>query len=376
MSKAKGFGLGLIGCGSFGRFCLDAFGRLDPAIVRPIAAAHVTSRPAAKADSDLPVPVLDSPGKLLARGDVDVVHIATPPASHLRLALMALKAGKHVLCEKPLALTVQQADEMIAAAAKAGLLLAVSFVMRYNPVAEATKAVIDSGVLGRVLSGRLTNCASEAGLGPKHWFWDKSISGGIFIEHGVHFFDLYRYWLGSGGVISAHAERRQETGQEDRVTCTVRHDGGALVSHYHGFDQSPLISRTDHRLACEMGDVRVTGWIPLTLEVDAAVDDLGAAKLAECCSTCDIELLAAYKPEEMRTMGRGQRRLVTKRIRLRYKPRDDKQAAYADDIRSLLKDQLAFIRDRKHVRRVIETDGREALVLAEAAAQMAERSAS
>ena len=151
----------------------------------------------------------------------------------------------------------------------------------------------------------------------------------------------------------------------------VRHDGGVVASHYHGFDQVGPMDRTDHRLVCEMGDIRVTGWIPLSLSVDAVVDDAGAALLADCAPGCTITVLEHFDGERAETTGRGKERRITRRLALDFTPQPDKQAVYADSVRRLLADQIAFIRDAGHPRRVTEQNGRDSLALAEAAATLA-----
>ncbi len=362
-------GLGLVGCGAFGRFCLEAYAALGE--VRIAAVADVAKGAADALAAAFSVPAHYAPEGLIARDDVQIVHVATPPGTHRELVLAAAGAGKHCLCEKPLALTVAQADEMLAAAKSAGVIAPVDFVLRHNEVTEAVKDIIDSGVLGKVLSARLTNCASDGSLPPGHWFWNREMSGGIFIEHGVHFFDLYRYWLGAGEVLDAHAEAREGTGQQDRVTCTVRHAGGAVASHYHGFDQPTMLDRTDHRLVCELGDIRVEGWIPLTVAVDGVLDDDGASRLAGNCPWDSLEILERYTPERGQAGSRGKQRNLTQRIRLRYTPNPDKQAVYADSVRALLADQVAYLRDRAHQRVVTEENGRESLALAAAAVRLA-----
>jgi len=369
MGNPSPLGYGLIGCGGFGEFCLQAVG--DVAGLRAVAVADVVRAAADRLASPFGLAAHYDPADLSARDDVQLVHVATPPSSHHELVLAAVRAGKHVLCEKPLAMNISQADEMLRAAAKAGRIVPVNFVLRYNEVTEAVRRIIDSGALGKVLSARLTNCAGDTKLGPDHWFWDKSISGGIFIEHGVHFFDLYSYWLGSAEMLAAHTERREGTGQEDRVMCLMRHDSGAVTSHYHGFDQIAPLDRTDHRLVCELGDIRVEGWIPLTVEVNAAVDDERQEKLAACCDGAEIETLADYGDEQV--MGRGKEHHVTRRVRMRWTPNADMQAVYADSFRALLADQIAYIRDRSHRRRITEANGRDAVALAEAAVKLAAR---
>lgn len=374
MNRDKSLGLGLIGCGGFGRFCLKAFSHSQMPDVRIAATCDVIRDAAVAAADPYGASVYDDPGELATSNEVDIVHIATPPSTHHPLAMSVLSAGKHVLCEKPLAMNTLQADEMLTAAGEANAICPANFVLRYNQVTDATKRVIDSGVLGKVLSARLTNCASDSGLDRGHWFWDRDLSGGIFVEHGVHFFDLYRHWLGAGEVIWAHTERREGAGQEDRVTCTVRHDSGATASHYHGFDQVLPMDRTDHRIVCELGDIRVDGWIPLSLVVDAIVDDAGAEKLAACCDGSEIEVIETYGPADAaRLVGRGRQRQATKRIRLTYFPRPDKQGVFADSVRALLADQIAYIRDRAHARRITEANGRDSLALAQAAVTLAQQ---
>jgi len=369
MTTNEPLGLGLIGCGAFGRFCLEAISQMDS--VRVAAVADVRHEAADEFASAFGVPAVYDPVDLIARDDVGLVHVATPPSTHHELVLAAASAGKHVLCEKPLACSVAHAQEMLAAATAAGTIAPVNFVLRYNPVVECVKALIDSQALGKVLSARLTNCAGDTPLGPDHWFWNKDLSGGIFIEHGVHFFDLYSYWLGVGRILSAHAEVREGTTQEDRVMCTLAYDGGAVAGHYHGFDQMALMDRTDHRLVCERGDICVDGWIPLSLTIDAAVDDEGAQIIRGICDGCEIDIVETY--DVGTTSGRGRERRVTQRIGLTHTPQPDKQTLYADSVTSLLADQVAFIADPSHERRITEANGLAAVALAEHAASLAAR---
>ncbi|MCE5280153.1 MAG: Gfo/Idh/MocA family oxidoreductase [Planctomycetaceae bacterium] len=361
---------GLIGCGGFGQFTLESVSSLP--FIQPVGAADVVQPAADAAAERFGIRAYDSPQALLADETIQMVHIASPPSSHYELALAALNAGKHVLCEKPLALNTDQADRLLQASATAGTICPVNFVMRYVPVTEAVKAVIDSGRLGKVLSARLTNCASDSNLPAEHWFWNRDVSGGIFIEHGVHFFDLYEYWLGKGQIDSASAQTREGTNQQDRVTCTAIHDGGTIASHYHGFDQIAPLDRTDHRLVLETGDIRVDGWIPLKLTIDAAVDDAAIDELTRCCGGgADVTVMETLDDREL--VGRGKRRHLTRRIHLEYAPFTDKFALYAQAVRDLVSDQIAFVNGSGR-RRISENNGRRAVALAQAATRMAEKS--
>lgn len=361
--------VGLAGCGAFGLFCMEAYSKLPS--VRIVAAARASKPQARERCAELGADVLDTYEKLLARDDVDIVHVATPPARHYELVTAALRAGKHVLCEKPLDVELARAEEILQLASRSRKVLAVNFVLRYSPVVEWVRSVLDSGVLGRPLAGQLVNCGSDSGLTDDHWFWDKSSSGGIFVEHGVHFFDLYEYWFGAGSVVEAHAEPHED-GREDRVFCTVRHHDGTIAEHSHQFDQISPLDRTRHRLICELGDVHVTGWVPSELTVDAAVDQDGAERLTEAVPQADLTVTERFDARfGGGIVGRGVKRKVDRRVRLTARRSDDKENCYADDLRALLADQVAFIRDASHKRKLTEDSAIASLRAATKAAELA-----
>ena len=120
---------------------------------------------------------------------------------------------------------------------RAAVLCIANLMQRYNPLFEAVRRLIEAGTLGACLHGWFENYASDEGLSAEHWSWDRAKSGGIFIEHGVHFFDLFEGWLGGGEVVAAQSVRRPGSGIEEQVQCTVRYAGGVLVNFYHGFTQ-------------------------------------------------------------------------------------------------------------------------------------------
>lgn len=130
--------------------------------------------------------------ELLRRGDIDAVVICSANSDHEALALAAIAAGKHVLCEKPLALTVEGCDRMIDAARAAGVRMMTAFPVRFSPAIREAKRLIASGALGRVLAADTTN----HGTMPGRWFVDAALSGGgAVIDHTVHVVDLLRWLL-------------------------------------------------------------------------------------------------------------------------------------------------------------------------------------
>src|SRR3954447_8154882 len=127
--------LGAIGCGGFGLFALQHFTQVPGIRLVGMAGTH---RPAAlAAAARFGVENVDDLGELLRREDVDVVYIATPPFLHHPQAMAALEAGKHVVFEKPLAITFGKADELIAASRQRDRLLIANLMQRYNPLIDA-----------------------------------------------------------------------------------------------------------------------------------------------------------------------------------------------------------------------------------------------
>ena len=161
-------------------------------------------------------------------------------------------------------MTVEQADRLIAVARKHDRVLVANLMQRYNPLFDAVNRLIQSQTLGDLLHGYFENYASDENLPPEHWFWDRTQSGGIFIEHGVHFFDLFAGWLGAGTVVAAERSIRPGSSPpiEEQVQCTVRYGPTALVNFYHGFHQTGRMDRQEMRLVFERGDVTLYDWVP------------------------------------------------------------------------------------------------------------------
>ncbi len=194
--SANAVGIGILGFGGFAMFAAQQFAQVPGAALRCIAGTHREASLACAARFGLAD--VQRAEVLFAMPDVQLVYIATPPFLHYEQARDALHAGKHVIVEKPLAVTMEQADELVSLARDTRLLLVTNLMQRYNPLFAQIKALVDSKLLGDVLRGTFENYACDEGLGPDHWFWDRTKSGGIFIEHGVHFFDMFAGWLGGG----------------------------------------------------------------------------------------------------------------------------------------------------------------------------------
>lgn len=161
------------------------------------------------------------PNELLADPEVDAVSICTWNDSHARWAIAALKAGKHVLVEKPMARTHAEAVEMEQAVAESGRVLQVGFVRRHSPNAQLLKSFIDNGDLGEIYYA--TASVIRRVGNPGGWFADKSISGGgPLIDIGVHVIDLSWYLMGSPKAVAVSANAYHHLGNRAHITTLPR----------------------------------------------------------------------------------------------------------------------------------------------------------
>ena len=212
---------------------------------------------------------------LVDADDIDVIHVCTPNHLHAPLAAAALRAGKHVVCEKPLATTADEADELVALAADAGTVATVPFVYRYHPMAREARARIASGALGGVRlvhGGYLQDWLSEPG--DDNWRVDAALGGAsrAFADIGSHWFDLAEFLLGDRvtalcaqalRVVGERGGRAVDT--EDGATVMFRTAGGALGSMVVS-QVSP--GRKNHlhvEIACEQASLRFEQERPETL---------------------------------------------------------------------------------------------------------------
>lgn len=195
--------VGVIGCGKIAeRASLpNLVNYKDKAVVKALCDIKESKAKALKDKFELTgVDIVKDWKKLVARKDIDAVFVDTPNYLHEEMTVGACKNKKHVLCEKPITITVKSADSMIKAAKANGVYLMVEQTHRFNPIHQAAKKVIDSGILGKIhnIRGRIGHAGPEYwSEGKAHWFYDKKKSGGgAMIDIGVHITDLVRWFAG------------------------------------------------------------------------------------------------------------------------------------------------------------------------------------
>ena len=220
-------GVGLVGSGFIGQAHAEAFALSPLASVRAVASRSPDRAAGFAARWGIPAWHTDY-RELVARPDVDLVSVAAPNHLHRDIVVAAAEAGKHVICEKPLARTLREADEMIAACRAAGVKLMYAEDICFAPKYVRAKELADEGALGDVYLVR----QSEQHYGPhSDWFWDPDLAGGgVLMDMGCHGIEFARWVHGKPAVRSVTAEvgtfvHGQRTRAEDHAIVTIRFDG-------------------------------------------------------------------------------------------------------------------------------------------------------
>lgn len=179
---------------------------------------------------------------LLANSDIDAVSVCTANISHAEITIAALKAGKHVLCEKPMATTLADSEAMVQAAKEAGRFLMIGHNQRLTKTHIKAKELVESGVIGEIISFRTIFGHSgpetwSINPGKNVWFFDKTKSVmGAMADLGVHKTDLIHFLTGQLVVETTASlnslDKRDENGErigvDDHTVCIYRLSGGAV----------------------------------------------------------------------------------------------------------------------------------------------------
>ena len=165
--------------------------------------------------------IFDNYEKLLAAGGFDIVDLTVPTHLHAPMAIAALKAGYHVLCEKPMALTVRDCDRMLAAAKAAKRQLLVAQCVRFTPEYAFVRELVKRGKYGKVVAADFTRYIAPPKWSAKgsNWFFDEKKSGGVLFDVHIHDLDYIAGTFGKPKPISA-AFHRNAKGRVDHTTAT------------------------------------------------------------------------------------------------------------------------------------------------------------
>jgi scyllo-inositol 2-dehydrogenase (NAD+) len=265
-------GVGVIGVGLMGRRHAENVGRVQGA---RLVAVHDASAPVAeRVARELGAKCCASIDELLSDDGVAAVIIASPAQAHERQAVAALAAGKDVLLEKPIAVTLDAADRILAAASASSARLQIGFMRRYDPAYAEAAAVVRSGKLGELRFFKGTGRDRDAPSGPA----GSLPRSNIFAESAIHDFDLAR-WLASDEVAGVRATARTlapTAPGPDFALADLRFARGAVatVETYRGARYAYDIRA---EIVCSEGTVCVGGFAQRSVEVllpDGARRDL------------------------------------------------------------------------------------------------------
>ncbi len=308
MTSDRELGVGVIGCGGIANFAHI------PSYLR-----HARSRVVAVADID-PAKARDTAERwgigswyqdyreLLARPDVEAVSVTTWPAAHASEVVAAARAGKHVLCEKPIATELEDADAMVEEADRAGVKLMIGYQHRFGSVWPRVERLLEEETIGRVMALSIVSCAPSSHSAP--WFLQKRYSGGgVLMDWGIYTAYTINWLFGPVESVCAESAtfrpnvRVRDTlleglDVEDTVAAVLRFRSGAMGTWYscwagrasHGYtsvdglDGSMVVSQGDRRgislYSTRLGDPEhLGGWRVLPV-VEPPLSEVHYRKIA------------------------------------------------------------------------------------------------
>ena len=272
--------IGVLGMGGMGWFHVSKFFQLPN--TRLVAIADITpdrleARHAVQiniAGDQRPVDLsgvarFDDASRLIAQADVDVIDVCLPSYLHARYTVEALEAGRHVLCEKPMALAVEEADRMVAAARRANRTLMVAQCIRFWPEYQFLRDCLRDGRYGRLLSLNIFRLGGRPIWSWQNWFLDPARSGGPVVDLHIHDVDFVHSLLGKPRTLYATARKSEATGTHDIVHTVFDYGDGPQVHIHAGWSmaQTPFLAGYDAWF--ERGFVRLDPRLDPALSVYA-----------------------------------------------------------------------------------------------------------
>lgn len=251
--------IGLLGAGIIARSFMEAAPEapdLEVAAICDVVEAHARALA-----EPFGIPWETDYRAVLEDETIDAVYIALPHHLHEEVAVASAGAGKHILLEKPMANSLEEADRILAAQRKAGVKLMLGFTHRFHSELETAKRLIDAGELGQVTLA--VDIMTTGGQIPG-WFWQKEqAGGGVLHVNGAHSFDRLRWLLGSEIVeVFAYAETYDARKTvEDSTVVAIRFENGAMGTTVHNWVVDfPLPFKCDLDLYGTGGAVRIDTW--------------------------------------------------------------------------------------------------------------------
>ena len=286
MNSTKTISFGIVGCGIIARF--HALAIADVPGARLIGACSKSFSSTEKFCAECNIRAFADYEQMLAEPELDAVVICTPSGDHAGQIMAALKAGKHVVAEKPMCLTMEDADAVVAMAEQSGKMVCVISQTRFSDGVQAIKQAIDAGAMGKLVSASLMMRYFRS---PEYYNlagWRGTIAGdggGVLMNQGIHGIDVMCYLMGNPvGVTGYSRTLLRDIEVEDTAAAAVEFDTGALAVIDATVCSQPAMPRR-LTICGEKGSVvleedSIAAWnlpIPCPVEANVSTGSSGAA---------------------------------------------------------------------------------------------------
>ncbi|CAN5612459.1 Gfo/Idh/MocA family oxidoreductase [soil metagenome] len=264
-------GIGFIGSGFARRVQIPGFLASEAAELVSVASGTLANAEATAKEFGIGH-FTDDWRETISRNDVDLVCITTPPHLHHEMALAAIAKGKHVLAEKPMAMSVAEAEEMKAAADAAGVLALIDHELRFLPGRQKAKAMLHDGAIGKVRHAKYIFQAPHRGDPEQPWDWwsDNAAGGGALGAINSHAIDSFHWFLETDissvlCQLQTHVKQRpegdsmREVTTDDQANMMLRFADGSLTEDATGLVSVSMIEGPEYRNRIEF--VGSEGWL-------------------------------------------------------------------------------------------------------------------
>lgn len=312
-------GIGIIGTGFARKVQIPAFLACDGAFIASITSGHLENAKAAAAESGARH-FSDDWREAVAHEDVDLVCVTTPPVYHREMTLAALAAGKPVLCEKPMAMNAAEADEMTAAAKKAGVIAIIDHELRFQQGRQLAFQMIRDGAIGHVHHAK-TNFQSSYRADPDvpwNWWADDASGGGALGAIGSHIVDSLHWFLGTTistvfcQLNSPIKQRRTNDGEtravtsDDQSNMIVRFADSVITRDATGLISVSMSEGPEYENQMEffgdggamrvgplgelhIANARATEWTHIETDPGTLIDGMPDSGFSRICAACTAD---------------------------------------------------------------------------------------
>ncbi|UVW28524.1 Gfo/Idh/MocA family protein [Massilia sp. H6] len=258
---------GILGTGKIARAFATALADVPGAVLAAVASRSLDKAHAFAGEFGATAS-FGSYQELLDADDIDLVYVATPHPQHAENALMALRAGKGVLVEKPFTMNLREAGQVVALARSRGLFLMEAMWTRFLPAFDEVRRIIDSGEIGEV-SQVVADFGFTATFGPEHRVFNPLLGGGALLDLGIYPLSIAAALLGPVAAVKAQAQMGA-TGVDVQTGFTLQHEGGGMSACSCSF-----LARTPCELTVSgtRGHVRMNTMFHRARSVTVTLDD-------------------------------------------------------------------------------------------------------